>query len=234
MAMPSYREISRRLVQHGKDKNEWAGIPLPIKGQRLVIADKHPYKDRLENFQFETSLHVDTNETVNEAPDCEINRFWSCYKGADVIVIRKANGRTTYGVNLHNRGRMLLDTLGASFVWPLEAEQKATEKLGEAIGPDRLTLYLLTGCFLETSKRSGVTYMFRKSRPTLALTTRNDEVKILCALCLHPVGLYAGTWAGCLTPSDDVFAHLILMRGDEPKYWARASQHAAYRPEAGL
>jgi hypothetical protein len=232
--LPTYRQLASRSVAAAKEKHEWAGFPMPIEGQRLVIADGYPYKDGLERFQFGTTLHVDTTETVNECPDCEINRFYSCYKGTDVVVIRQANGRTTYGLNTHNRAKMLLDTIGASFAWPMEAELKATEKLEELIGRDRLTVYLLTGCFLETSKRSGVIYMFRKSRPTIAISQSDGELKILCALCLHPVGYYQGTWAGTMTPTDDVVAHLILMRGDEHKYWAHSSQHPAYRHEAGL
>lgn len=235
MAEPgmSYREFAKRLVAVSKEKSEWSGMPLPIEGQRLILADKHPYK-QLEHFQFGTSLHVDTSETINEAPDYEVNSFWCCSKGSDLVVIRKANGRTTYGIRHHNRAAMLLDTIGASFAWPLEAEQKAQAKLKALIGEHKMTLYLLTGMFLETSPRSKVTYMFRKSRPTLALKESKGQMRILCALCLHAVGYYAGTFAGVMVPTDEIIAHLALMRGDEPKFWARANQHAAYRPEAGL
>lgn len=234
MALPSYRQLASRSVEAAKEKHEWAGLPMPIEGQRLVIAEGYPYKDGLERFQFGATLHIDTDKTINEAPDVEINRFYSCYKGTDVIVIRQANGRTTYGLQTHNRASMLMNTIGASFAWPLDAELKATEKLKELIGPDRLTVYLLSGCFLEMSKRSGVIYMFRKLRPTVAVSASGGELKILCALCLHPVGLYSGTWAGVMCPTDDVLAHLIMMRGSEHKFWAHANQHAAYRPEAGL
>lgn len=37
-----------------------------------------------------------------------------------------------------------------------------------------------------------------------------------------------------MTPTDDVIAHLTLMRGDEPMFWRRANQHGPDRPEAGL
>ena len=104
--------------------------------------------------------------------------------------------------------------------------------------------YMMTGTFLEISKRSGVAYMFRRLRPTLALSMREGSIRhgsrgvggtrILAALCLHPIGYYRGSWAGAMTPTDDVIAHLMLMRGDEAMFWRRANQHAPWRPEAGL
>ena len=94
--------------------------------------------------------------------------------------------------------------------------------------------YLLTGSFIESSKRSGVVYMFRKLRPTVAITLRKGEPKILCALCMHPIAYYQDSWAGAMCPTDDVIAHLMMMRGDEPMLWRRSNQHAAHRSEAGL
>lgn len=47
-------------------------------------------------------------------------------------------------------------------------------------------------------------------------------------------GNYGGTHAGAMCPTDDVLAHLLLMRGDERLFWSRANQHPANRPEAGL
>lgn len=61
-----------------------------------------------------------------------------------------------------------------------------------------------------------------------------DAMQILAALCLHPIGFYQGTWAGSMVPTDEVIAHLLLMRGDEPLYWRRANQHPAWSPLAGL
>ena len=42
------------------------------------------------------------------------------------------------------------------------------------------------------------------------------------------------SWAGAMCPTDDVLAHLMLMRGDEAMFWRRANQHAAIDPLAGL
>src|SRR5213596_4428728 len=85
-------------------------------------------------------------------------------------------------------------TLDAAAVWPVEAERKAQERLAGLIPADAFELYALTGHFPEVSKRSGVTYLFRRGRPTIALR-QNEEVNYpLCALCLHPIGYYADTW----------------------------------------
>jgi hypothetical protein len=37
-----------------------------------------------------------------------------------------------------------------------------------------------------------------------------------------------------MCPTDDVIAHLQLMRGDERMFWKRSNQHPSWRPEAGL
>jgi hypothetical protein len=57
---------------------------------------------------------------------------------------------------------------------------------------------------------------------------------VRCTLCLHPIGYYANSWAGAMCPTDDVIAHLMMMRADEPMFWRKANQHPPHRPEAGL
>ena len=59
-------------------------------------------------------------------------------------------------------------------------------------------------------------------------------MRVVAVLCLHPIGYYENTWAGCLVPSDDVIAHLTMMRADEAHYWSKANQHDPASPEAGL
>jgi len=95
-------------------------------------------------------------------------------------------------------------------------------------------LYQLTGNFAEISKRSGVLYMFRKGRPTIAIRQTEEDSNVLCALCLHLIGYYAGTWAGVMCPTDEVIAHLLMMRGSEEKYWANANQQPVDHPAAGV
>ncbi len=127
-----------------------------------------------------------------------------------------------------------LRTLEAASVWPVEAEQKAVEKLASLIPADQFEIYVLTGHFAEISKRSQVTYLFRKGRSTIALREDEKGCYPLCALCLHPIGYYGDTWAGVTCPTDEVIAHLLMMRGSEEKFWANANQHPLDRPAAGL
>ena len=139
-----------------------------------------------------------------------------------------------------DRLRLWLCTLGASDAWDIDAEIKAMEKLAGMLSERQWRHYCLTGSFLETSSRSRLTYVFRRSRPTVVLTPRSkwwrptDEMRCLAVLCLHPVGYYDQTWAGCMVPSDDVIAHLLSMRGDEAYFWRKANQHPPSAPEAGL
>ena len=135
---------------------------------------------------------------------------------------------------------MDLQTMGASDAWGLEQETKALELLSSMTSERQMKQYLLTGMFLETSKRSGVMYVFRRLKPTVALAAHpglpeeRGGMSILCTLCMHPIAYYAGSWAGAMCPTDDVIAHLTMMRGDEKMFWRRANQHPPHRPEAGL
>lgn len=132
-----------------------------------------------------------------------------------------------------------LSTIGASQAWSYEAELEARRKLATMIKPHLMQMYEMTGSFLETSARSGVSYILRRARPTVAMVPifrdRDDlPMKVLAVLCLHPLGYYKGTWAGCMVPTDDVIAHLTYIRGDEPGFWRRANQHPIDSAEAGL
>ena len=64
--------------------------------------------------------------------------------------------------------------------------------------------------------------------------TRPEGSSVLCALCLHPIGYYDKTWAGVMCPTDEVIAHLLMMRGSEMKFWANANQHSVEHPAAGI
>lgn len=166
----------------------------------------------------------------------EVERhFWSSRIKSDVILFNDEDG-PTWGIvpGVHHL-TMDLHTLGAADAWSLETESKAMETLRGLVSHRQMRQYLLTGMFLEMSKRSHVQYVFRRLKPTVALKEGLDgEMRILACLCLHPIAYYERTWAGAMCPSDDVLAHLMLMRGDEVMFWKRANQIAPYRPEAGL
>lgn len=209
---------------------EWAGIPMPLEGTSLVISPRYPFAEVLTKVKSPPS----------EKQVVVRNSWWSTRLHGNIFLYEREDGEVCALVDRqapHAFG-MSLNTLGASVAWGIEQEAAAVRLLAELISHHALKMYLLTGMFLETSKRSGVTYVFRKLRPTVALDARKggatDHCRILCTLCLHPIAYYEGSWAGAMTPTDDVIAHLQLMRGDEHMFWKRANQHPPDRPEAGL
>lgn len=164
------------------------------------------------------------------------NTFWS-WKYRSVVVIWEEGGKVCWGpTSAGNQIGLLMQTLGASDAWGIEQESNAINTLGTLLRHRQFKQYLLTGSFMERSARSHVSYLFRRLRPTIAMSTQNGTAspKGLCALCLHPIAYYEGSWAGAMCPTDDVIAHLMLMRGDEHLFWRRANQHALYRKESGL
>lgn len=210
-------------------RHEWAGIPMPLDGQRLVIEPSYPGAKEL------SEMGQKPEEPDTEAEGAKIrSQFWSWKKRGDVVIYEK-DGEIRWGVwHMFTHTGKLLQTLGVSDAWGIEQEGRALQLLGTMLRHRAFKQYLLTGSFIETSKRSGIAYMFRKLRPTLAISMRGDEARVLCSLCLHPVAYYAGSWGGAMCPTDDVIAHLALMRGDEHMFWRRANQHAPYRSEAGI
>jgi hypothetical protein len=205
-------------------RSEWAGIPMPIEGERLVVEPRYP------NAEFLMSLGGE------DPPEDRVvrNTFWSRKYRSEVFVWER-DGRIGWGVVPGvNHFEFDLHTLGCSFAWGLEQEENALATLADLTSEHQMKCYLLTGMFLETSKRSRITYVFRRLRPTVAVSFATGESRILAGLCLHPIGFYRGSYAGAMTPTDDVVAHLMLMRGDEHHFWKKANQHQAYRPEAGL
>jgi hypothetical protein len=199
---------------------------MPLEHQRLVIDPKFPGAERLELLG---RPEVESSDDVTLR-----NSFWSWSKRSDVVITEK-DGKIRWGI-IPGSHHIWYDiqTLDASVAWGIEQEARALQTLGGMLRHLQFKAYLLTGMFMEKSERSDVTYVFRKLRPTVALSTRGSGVKILCCMCLHPVAYYAGSWAGAMCPTDDVIAHLVMMRGDEPMFWRRANQHPAWRPEAGL
>lgn len=221
-SLAGLRNGLRRIAE---EKAEWAGIPMPIEGQRLVVEPRYPNAAALSKLG-----------RADDQPDNRKvrNSFWSWKKRSDVVIYEE-DGRLLWGLlpGPHHFSHDL-STLGAADVWGIEQEARAVQTLATLLRHRSFKHYMLTGMFLETSRRSGVTYMFRRLKPTVAISTNGTEPRILCALCLHPIAYYEGSWAGAMCPTDDVIAHLMLMRGDEPMFWRRANQHAPYRAEAGL
>ena len=202
---------------------------MPLDGHPLTIEPRFPRASAL------SAIGV-TAPVPDELDDAKIrNRFWSWRRRSDIVIFEHG-GKIHWGIDpgVHHLGYDI-DTLGCSDAWSLDNELRAQKTLQTLSSKRQYTHYMLTGMFLETSTRSGVTYLFRRLKPTVAMkATPSGEMRVLCCLCMHPIGYYSGSYAGAMVPTDDVLAHYMLMKGDEPMFWRRCNQHAAYRPEAGL
>lgn len=214
-------------------REHWAGIPMPLEGERLVVEPSYPHAQAL------MAMCGETDDASEETPELvgarQRNSFWSTRRRSDIIIFELADGRIEWGLQpgVHHLTQDLR-TLGCAEAWGLEQENTALQLLAGLVDARRYKQYLLTGAFIESSPRSKVTYMFRRLKPTVAIRNHAGQLKVMCTLCMHPIAFYQGTWAGAMTPTDDVVAHLMLMRGDEPMFWRRSNQHPAWRPEAGL
>lgn len=126
----------------------------------------------------------------------------------------------------------------ASHAHTVTAERKAQAKLRKHLTAYQWRSYVLTGMFDEPSRKSGLFYFFRKNAPTivtkLVVVGNGLYLKVLVTLCMHPVGYTERSAAGCMCPSDDVIAHLLLMRADEHLFWRKAVHHTATDPRSML
>lgn len=219
----SFSSLRNKLRALGQHVGEWAGIPIPVDGEELVIEPSYPFAEAL-------SQKKEAPEEGIKVRNCFYSTRWRCdiYIFEHDGVIKYAKFPAFHGLS-HQ-----LQTIGASFAWGIEQEHNALKLLGTLVRHHTFKQYLLTGSFLETSKRSGLTYMFRKLRPTAVLHEKKGQMCVLCALCMHPIAYYANSWGGAMCPTDDVIAHLMLMRADESMLWRRCNQHPPHRPEAGL
>lgn len=224
----NFANLRNGLREIADEKGEWAGIPMPLEDEELVIEETYPFANSYK--KEERKDKVD-----GEIADIQIrNRFFS-HKHRAYIVIYEEDGKLRKGFEYHPNSLIhQIRTLGCSEAWGIEQESKALLTLATLVSHNKFKKYLLTGSFLESSPKSGVMYMFRKLRPTVAISVRGKEARIMCALCMHPIGYYQDSWAGAMTPTDDVIAHLMLMRGDEHMFWKRCNQHHPNHPAAGM
>lgn len=218
------RNAVKRAAEH---HNEWAGIPIPLPDQKLIIEPTYPFK----------SLGDIDGEEEKEGEKIKVrNIFWSHKWRCRIAIFEDENGKIGWAplIGTANTATALVLTIGASFAWGIEQEARAIDLLATLLTHVRFKQYMLTGMFIETSKKSGVTYIFRRLRPTIATRGNGDRVDVLCCLCMHPIAYYDGSWGGAMCPTDDVIAHLMLMRADEKMFWRRCNQHPASDPGGGI
>lgn len=116
----------------------------------------------------------------------------------------------------------------------LAAEEQARQMLKGLVSEEQWASYVLNDAFYEKGK-SGIRYLLRKNRPTLAFRDLPDGGgRPITALCFHPGGYYSSTWIGILPPSDEVIAHLLFIRGAEYAYLKQANHHALDDPLSGV
>ena len=227
--LDGYAGLRNGLRAIARDRGDWTGIPLPLTGERLVIEPTYPKaKELSEICSPPMEPETATGQTIR-------NTFWSWTKRSTITIWSEADGRIEWGVTpgAQHLG-MDLQTLGCCDAWGIEQERNALQTFGSLVRHRQFKQWMLTGMFMERSRRSNISYLFRRLKPTLAISSAGDHLRVLAALCLHPIAYYAQSWAGAMCPTDDMLAHLMMMRGDEHMFWRRANQHAAYRPEAGI
>ena len=203
---------------------------MPLKGEKLII--EPTYRNGAE------LAAIGAKEEEPLPADCKFRNCWYSRRHRCEVYIWEEGGKICHAFLANNHISLFLKTLGCSDAWGLEQEGNALKTLASLLSHRQYKQYILTGCFTERSKRSGLSYVFRRLRPTVVLDARSNSeteaCRILCALCMHPIAYYAQSHAGAMCPTDDVIAHLALMRGDEPMLWRRSNQHAPWRPEAGV
>ena len=221
--------LRNALARLSDAQSQWAGIPMPLEDISLVIHPKYPLAKQL--------MEIGARERESDEESAGIkyrNAFWSA-RWRTTVVVYEQNGKSRHYLDHPaNHVDEMLQTLGASVAWGIEQESRAIQLLGTLLRHHTFKHYLMTGMILERSERSGVMYLFRKLRPTVAFKEHKGRMAILACLCGHPIAHYAGSWAGAMCPTDDVIAALMLMRGDEHMFWKRSNQHHPSRPQAGV
>ena len=228
--MPTWDQVREALVRMGRSEGIWAGVPLPVDGLSMTIEEKYPFKNLEERFgDIETVSRIDVPE---DADDWFLHSCWhSTVKRGMVYVFIGPQGKVRHQFVQISEYERIVQTMlvAASPAWSIEAELAAIAKLGKLISRHMLDIYMLTGTFLESSKRSGIVYIFRRLAPTIAVRPGHGGAmiggKVLATLCAHPIAYYNDSWAGAMVPTDDVVSHLIMMRGDEHFFWRRCNQH---------
>lgn len=229
--------LSRRFAEIAESLGYDMGVPMPDldTGHQFVTARNTPLGFTL---QYMTGRTEHASEL--EQAGMRVRNSWDVVGDRSIAIVEGPDGMIGWLPDYH-AGRRLRKTIGGQITRALlpnltaEAELKAMDCLKEKISHPQWTSYVLNGSFPERSARSDVHYIFRKGLPTLVLSYHEAAGgRVIAALCLHPFGYYAGTHVGAMTPTDEVIAHLLTMRGDEHKFWAKSGQWSAIDPRSGI
>lgn len=212
--------------------------------RKVVLAKGCPLSDTHGHgvpVGFGSEMHVCSDSDVDEAaPGPVFVNEWH-QRPKHVFSYREAGKyRVVTMDESQERFKVLVDSIlcGAGAV-DADAEITAMASLFRRINSNQREAYLLVGAFPETSKRSGISYILRKGKPTIAMRCTpvpegGERRHFLAALCHHCLGYYSGTHVGVCPPSDEVLSTLLLIRGDEHALWKRSEQHGINDPLAGI
>ncbi len=230
----SWYQVAGRMNDIAEKYGCEYGIPIPsmYSVERPMITARnvplggHPY--------YPTELHEEM------AGKLKIRNSWHVLGDQEICVVEVDGEILAYPQ--HGAGRRLRKLLDTSLMrdgtpQTAEAEMRAMESLKKRISGRQWQSYVLSGVFPERSKRSDLHYFFRKGYPTLVLSYHgegSETGRVIAALCLHPVGYFQGTHCGIMCPTDEVICALLMMRGDEHKYWQSCGQWPATDMRSGL
>lgn len=239
----TYDDTHRDINQIAEAQGFLSGVPVPILGEDspdLVMAPGVPLAEIFHMNQ--AARHLDRTEAEGELRlgRMKVRNSWRVLGDHTVCVIDTTEGpmslrrwdagirlrKMAYGMEVRHKAHQRA-----------EAELKAMDSLKARISRSQYDSYVLSGVFPEHSPRSDLYYYFRKGLPTLAISFHggnSDSGKVLAALCLHPMGYYQGTHVGLMTPTDEVIAHLLMMRSDEHRFWAKSGQWSASDTRSGV
>lgn len=204
--------------------HSWAGFPLPAPGFSMTVDERYPFAEVFEQ-EFPDDFKIAEEEPQGEAIEGEeINTWWRPGKpGKHVGIVRQDDGSFRGWQSWpFSPVERIVKTFFACRSWNVSAEMRAMKKLRRHVTREQWNCYVLTGAFLEVSKRSQLVYIFRRLRPTIVVSERGGCIGILCS---HPIGYYDDAWAGAMVPTDDLLSHLLLMRADEHYFWRISNQH---------
>lgn len=199
-----------------KVTKEWFGSLEPK--EQLLLFDTIVSGDRIFPLTYKKICEI-----------CFVNQ-WTDYKRDMVINTYRVGGRARYARLYTDTEHQVMQATKdiAKRAWCAGVEDKAQRKLKAMATLDEYEEYMLTGDITVIGKQTKLMYVIRRLRPTLIYRNRDNELqttRCLGALCMHPVGYYDGTWAGVLCPTDDVMAHLLMIKTDEKEFWNKSVFH---------
>lgn len=241
----TYDETYAAINQIAEDHGYLSGVPVPILGEHppdLVMAPGVPLAEifhmNQEHRRFERMTEMARDLDLNSIP---VRNSWHTLGDQEVCIIDTEQGPlayTRYDAGLRLRKLCYGIEVRHHAHQTAEAELRAQESLRTRISKSQFNSYVLSGAFPERSERSDIWYYFRKGLPTLAVTFHGERYqnsgRVLAALCLHPMGYYRGTHVGLMCPSDEVIAHLLMMRTDEHYFWRKSGQWSASDTRSGI